>query len=159
MKDKYIKLLVLIALMIITLLGLTGCNNSELSESDKEYIEKIKTLKTTQSELLEDINRKNNELTSLNKQIEEKQIIASGKEKYIMKINIAQSHFTLNVSEWAKDAMNDIDIYVEVSKDFYDKYNIGDTIADDFRVGSLVFKGSFGKWNIKVSDKQIVKGG
>ena len=73
-----------------------------------------------------------------------------------MKINISQTHFTLNISEHLKDDMNDIDIYIEVSEEYYNKYNIGDTIADDFRVGSMIFKGSFGNWKVKVADKQIV---
>ena len=73
-----------------------------------------------------------------------------------MKINISQSHLTLSVSEHLKDAMNDIDIYIEVSEEYYNKYNIGDTIADDFRVGSMIFKRSFGNWKVKVADKQIV---
>ena len=41
-------------------------------------------------------------------------------------------------------------------EEFYNKYNVGDTIADDFRVGNMIFKGSFGNWKVKVADKQIV---
>ena len=81
--------------------------------------------------------------------------IADGSAKYIMKINIAQSHFTLDIGQHLKDAMNDIDIYIEVSEDYYNKYNVGDVISDEFRVGSLIFKGSFGNWEIKVAEKII----
>lgn len=73
-----------------------------------------------------------------------------------MKINISQSHFTLDITEYLKDSMNDIDIYIEVSEEYYNKYNIGDTIADNFRIGSWIFKNSFGKWKVKVADKQII---
>lgn len=52
--------------------------------------------------------------------------------------------------------MNDIDIYIEVSEEYYKSHNVGDMIADDFRVGIMIFKGNFGNWKIKVADKQIV---
>jgi hypothetical protein len=42
-----------------------------------------------------------------------------------------------------------------VDKEYYDSVEVGDTIADDFRVGSAIFKGSFGSWNISVENKEI----
>lgn len=127
-----------------------------LSKDDKEYIETIKQLNQEQSTLENQIVNKKTELNNINKKIQEQKKVIEGKAKHIMKINISQSHFTLNISEHLKDSMNDIDIYVEVSKTFYDKYSVGDTIADYFRVRSLIFKGSFGNWKVKVEDKQIV---
>lgn len=154
---KYI-LTIVIIINIILAIGL-GIRNSQykiLSEDDKKYITKIEELRKEQSEIESQISIKNNELTEVEKQIEEKKKIADGSAKYIMKINIAQSHFTLDIEEHLKDSMNDIDLYIEVSEEYYNKYNVGDTIADDFRVGSLIFKGSFGNWEIKVTEKQIV---
>lgn len=152
---KKLKIYLVTILLTILLFTLTGCY-SELSEDDKAYINKIKELKQTQSNLEYTINLKNNELANINKLISEKQIISTGKAKYIMKLNISQSHFSLDISTHLKDAMNAIDIYIEVSEDYYNKHNIGDTLADDFRVGSAVFKGSYGSWQVKVADKQIV---
>lgn len=42
----------------------------------------------------------------------------------------------------------------------YKKYEevclrVGDTIDDSFRMGSFIFKGSFGNWDITVEDKCI----
>lgn len=155
---KKIIIILLIALnLVLSIVFITQIiKNSNLSEDDKKYIETIKELKQEQGNIQNTINEKNNELVNLNKSIEDKKKVNSGNAKYIMKINISQSHLTLSISEHLKDAMNDIDIYVEVSEDYYNKYNIGDTISDEFRMGSLVFKGSFGKWKIKVADKQIV---
>jgi len=51
--------------------------------------------------------------------------------------------------------MNDISIQIPVDKEYYDSVEIGETIADDFRMGSFVFKGSFGSWDITVEDKSI----
>ena len=150
------KVIGIILILIIMLFTLTGCTN-ELSEDDKAYISKIKELKAEQSQLTREIQLKNEELSNINNQIKEKNIVLSGKAKYIMKINIAQSHFTLDIGTHIKDAMNDIDIYVEVSEDFYNSYNVGDILSDDFRVGSFICKGSFGNWKVKVAEKQIVE--
>ena len=153
---KKLKTILIILVLTSMLFMLTGCY-SELSEDDKAYINKIKELKVEQSNLENEVQIKNQQLSNINQQIQEKTIVLNGKAKYIMKINISQTHFSLDIGTHLKDAMNDIDIYIEVSEDYYNKYNVGDTIADDFRVGSAIFKGSFGSWKVKVEDKQIVE--
>lgn len=157
MKIKIVLIIIIILNIILSIyLGIKVSQYKILSEDDKKYIETIKQLKQEQSNVENQIANKKTELNNINKKIQEQEKVLAGNAKYIMKINISQSHFTLDISEHLKDSMNDIDIYVEVSKEFYDKYSVGDTIADDFRVGSLIFKGSFGNWEVKVTDKQIV---
>lgn len=75
--------------------------------------------------------------------------------KYVVTFNIKQTHYTLDISQHLKDAVNDITIQIPVDKEYYDAVEIGDTIADDFRMGSLIFKGSWGSWDITVKDKSI----
>lgn len=151
------KVMLIIILLIVMLFSLSGCSNKELSENDKEYIQRIKQLRKEQEDIELLINSRKAELATITEQINQKQIVLNGKAKYVMKLNVSQSHFSLDISEHLKDAMNDIDIYVEVSEDYYNKYNIGDTISDEFRYGSLIFKGSFGSWQIKVVDKKIIE--
>lgn len=76
--------------------------------------------------------------------------------KYVVTFNIKQSHFTLDIGQHLKDEMNDISIQIPVDKDYYDSVEVGDVINDDFRMGSFIFKGSFGNWDITVEDKEIV---
>ena len=64
---------------------------------------------------------------------------------------------TLDLDEYLKDAANKITIPIEVSKKYYYSVEVGDVINDDLRVGSLLFKGSFGSWHVEVTDKQIVE--
>lgn len=154
---KYILIIAIIVNIVLAIsLGMKNSQYKILSEDDKKYIAKIEELKNKQYEVENQIYTKQSELIEVEKKIEENKKIANGSAKYIMKINIAQSHFTLDLGEHLKDTMNDIDLYIEVSEEYYNKYNVGDTIADDFRVGSLIFKGSFGNWKIKVTEKQIV---
>ncbi len=157
---KYKEIILGILIIINVMFGITlGIKNNKyklLSEDDKKYIETIKQLKQKENDLNIQISNKNSELSNVNNKINQQNKVLNGTAKYIMKINISQTHFTLSASEHLKDAMNDIDIYIEVSEEYYNKYNIGDTIADDFRAGSMIFKGSFGNWKVKVTDKQIV---
>lgn len=155
-KEIILTILIIINILISILLGIKNSKYKILSEDDTKYIETIKQLKQEQNDLNIQISNQNEELTKINNQIAQQNKILEGNAKYIMKINISQSHFTLDVKEHLKDAMNDIDIYIEVSEEFYNKYNVGDTIADDFRVGSAIFKGSFGNWKVKVTEKEIV---
>lgn len=157
---KYKEIILIILIIINVVLGITlGIKNNKykvLSEDDKKYIETITQLKQEQKDLNIQITNKNNELSNINNKINQQNKVLNGTAKYIMKINISQTHLTLSPSEHLKYAMNDIDIYIEVSEEFYNKYNVGDTIANDFRVGSMIFKGSFGNRKVKVADKQIV---
>ena len=155
-KEIILTILIIINILISILLGIKNSKYKILSEDDTKYIETIKQLKQEQNDLNIQISNQNEELTKINNQIAQQNKILEGNAKYIMKINISQSHFTLDVKEHLKDAMNDIDIYIEVSEEFYNKYNVGDTIADEFRVGRAIFKGSFGNWKVKVTEKEIV---
>ena len=47
------------------------------------------------------------------------------------------------------------ELEIMVSKEYYDAIDVGTVVNDEFRVGSLALKGSFGYWNIKVIDKRI----
>lgn len=83
--------------------------------------------------------------------------VEAGEAKYIVTLKIKQSHFTLDISEHLKDAMNDITIQIPVDKEFYDSVEVGDEIDDSFRFGSLIMKGSFGSWKVTVDDKEILE--
>lgn len=84
--------------------------------------------------------------------------IEPGETKYFITLNISQSHFTLDLKQHFKDAMNDVDIEVMVDKDYYDSFEIGDSVNDDFRWGSFISSGSIGNWDITVSNKREVTG-
>lgn len=75
--------------------------------------------------------------------------------KYVLTLSVKQSHFTLDLDQHLKDSMNKLEIQIPVDKEYFDSLEVGDTIADDFRMGSLIFCGSFGNWDITVKDKTI----
>ena len=74
---------------------------------------------------------------------------------YIVELEIKQSHFTLDLTEHAKDAMNKLTLEIPVDKDYYDNVYVGQEISNNFRMGSLLMKGSFGKWKVTVKNKYI----
>ena len=136
---KIISLILVIAIMI----GITGC-----VETEESLNEDIKQLKYEISEL-------DKEKETLEKKVV-KTKIEKGVEKYVVTINIKQEHFILDFENNIKDEMNDISIQIPVDKEYYDSLEIGDVIDDSFRIGSLVMKGSFGKWEVTVEDKEIM---
>lgn len=79
-----------------------------------------------------------------------------GETKYFITFSIGQSHFTLSIGELIKDDMNETTLTVMVDKDYYDSFEIGDTVNDEFRWGSYIAKGSIGNWDVKISDKYTV---
>ena len=75
-------------------------------------------------------------------------------------INVAGSGMSVTLEgqqllDDLKDAMNDVDITIPVSKEFYDSVSRGTVLDDSFRMGSFIWKGSIGNWKITVSDKYI----
>lgn len=101
------------------------------------------------------------EIEALEKEIDELQSIRDGliskdDVSYIIEVEVSQTHFTLDIDEHLKDSMNTITIPIEVSQEYYYSVEVGETLSDDLRVGSLIFKGSYGNWNIVVKDKQTV---
>ena len=134
---KYI--VVLIAMMAITL---SGCSKTEtVTNEDVAKLEsEIAQLKAERDQLNEEI---------LNTKID------NGLAKYVITFNIKQTHFTSDIGEYLKDAMNDISIEIPVDKEYYDSVEVGDTIDDSFRVGSFIWKGSFGNWKVTVESKDI----
>ena len=139
MKKKILAVL-LVGGMMATML--TGCGDN------REYLNaEIDGLKDEISELENKRELLKSEIVDIK--------VENGTAKYIVTFNIKQNHFTLDLSEHMKDEMNDISIQIPVDKDYYDSVNIGDTITDDFRMGSLIMKGSFGNWDITVENKEI----
>lgn len=134
-----------IALLVLILL-LTGCTTDKQIVESQEY--EINKLDNEIAELEE----RKEELTNIVQEIKTDKDI----EKYVVTLNISQSHFTLDVGKHIKNAMNDIEIQLPVDKEFYDSVEVGDLLDNSFRVGSLLMEGSFGKWKVKVIEKEIM---
>ena len=134
---KYV--VVLIAMIAIIL---SGCSKTEtvMNEDNAKIESEIAQLEVERDRLNEEI---------LNTKID------NGLAKYVITFNIKQTHFTLDIGEHLKDAMNDISIEIPVDREYYDSVEVGDTIDDSFRVGSFIWKGSFGNWKVTVESKDI----
>ncbi len=130
----------IIIFLFTTILLLTGCANTDLELERSQLESEIETL---QSEV--------DTLQTIRDGLIQKDDII-----YIIELQISQSHITLDIDELLKDELNQITIPIQVSEEYYYSIEIGDTLSDEFRVGSFLFKGSIGSWNIKVIDKQTV---
>ena len=132
----------IIALIVIIAVTLSGC-----SETETVTNEDIAKLESEIAQLEAERDRLNEEILDAK--------IDNNLAKYVVAFNIKQTHFTLDIGEHLKDAMNDISIEIPVDKEYYDSVEVGDTIDDSFRVGSFIWKGSFGNWKVTVESKDI----
>lgn len=143
------KVAIMFMSLCLVVCSMVGCSK------EKELSANIIKLEKMASELEDDVHNLEAQKRMLENEIRDIKI-QSNTAKYIVTLNIKQSHFTLDLGQHLKDEMNDISIQIPVDKEYFDSVNVGDTIADDFRMGSLIFKGSFGNWKITVQNKEIL---
>lgn len=124
--------------------GMTGCGEQEQVDYLKSEIVR---LTAEQTELQQSVNTL--------KEIEDAEKERTGTATYVVVLNIGQTHYSLDLNEYMKDQMNELELPIPVSKEFYDSVRPGDVIDNSFRSGSLMFKGSLGAWDITVADKYI----
>lgn len=143
------KRIICIFMMFVVCFSFAGC-----AESEEALSSNVDALKGEIAALEEEISQLENEKASLQEEIIDLKV-ETGTAKYIITFRISQNHFTLDLGDIMKDAMNEISIQIPVDKEYYDSVEIGDIIDDSFRLGSFVFKGSFGSWNIAVENKEV----
>lgn len=144
------KKILCIVMTLMLMLGLTAC----MSEGERlEY--DIQRLQEQKDTLVNEIDQLEFELDTLQQTVVDTKI-EQGTAKYVLTINIKQSHFTLDIGEHLKDAMNDISIQIPVDKEYYDSVNVGDVLDDSFRLGSFVLYGSWGNWKVTIADKKVM---
>ncbi|MEE1303387.1 MAG: hypothetical protein UHD64_11435 [Bacteroidales bacterium] len=143
------KRIIMLVVAFCICISFAGCATEEemLNSNIVELEARVSELQSEISDLETEKDKIANEIVDIK--------IENGTAKYIITFNIKQSHFTLDLSQHLKDEMNDISIQIPVDKEYYDSVKVGDTIADDFRIGSLIMCGSFGNWDVTVEDKCI----
>ena len=139
MRKKLISMLTVITCFVALF---TGCGNK--SEDMSNEILQLQNQ-------IDDLNHQKDKLETevVDKKIE------NGTAVYVVTINVAQSHPFWDIGSNIKDDMNDVDIDIPVSKEFYDSVNVGTVLDDSFRMGSFIMSGSYGSWDITVSDKKV----
>ncbi len=144
------KKVIAIIMVLVMFFIFAGCGKTQEEKLSEEVItleNKVNALKSEVSDL------------EIQKETLEKEIVdikvENGTAKYVITFNIKQEHYSLDISQHLKDSMNDVSISIPVDKEYYDSVEVGDIIDDSFRVGSAIFKGSFGSWNISVENKEI----
>lgn len=75
-------------------------------------------------------------------------------KRCVLTIELKQVHYTLDIFEHAKDSINAATFDIPVDREFYASVKVGDVLSDKFRTGSLILRGSFGKWKVSVKGKR-----
>jgi hypothetical protein len=144
-------------LLFTVAMTLFACESNTDVKEDIESLRKERTTLQNENAWLRDTkSTKESEIATLDEHLEESHIYQSGRTpKYVLGIKLEQSHFTLDITEHAKDAMNAIEFEIPVDKDYYNSVSVGEEIVDDFRVGSFIFNGSLGDWEMTVEHKHV----
>ena len=144
-RDKEMKKRTLnIILVLALLLSLVGCEEQSQIDSLKQQISELQVQKS----------KLESEIYTLENAVTEKKE-ENGTAKYVLTLKVKQTHFSLKISEHLKDSMNAIEIQILVDKEYYDSVEVGQNIADEFRMGSFVFRGTFGNFKVSVIKKEI----
>ena len=158
-KERKIFIKVFYALPVIWVSMMVFYVFSSCQPSKAEIKESIDVLNSQKNELIQEVDKvipeinslnaelfaKRGEVAALEKKLEELHIYESGKTpKYILKLHLKQTHFSLSISKHIKDAMNAIDFEMPVDKEFYESVSVGTDIVNNFRIGSCILYGSFG---------------
>jgi hypothetical protein len=129
----------LVLIMSLTMVfSLVGCGptKGDVEALEKEIAE-LESYKASLEEEISDIKEENNI------------------HDHVVELTVKQSHFTLDLGTHFKDAMNELVFEVPVSEEFYNSVEVGDVLEDDFRMASVVLKGSFGSWKVKITNKYM----
>lgn len=143
------KRLIMFVAVLCIFVSLNGCATQEEMLHDN-----IAELEDRVSELKDEVSALEAQKAAVQKEIVDIKV-ENGTAKYVLTIKVKQKHYNLSLEDRLKDEMNAITIQIPVDKEYFDSVMVGDTIADDFRIGSLVLKGSYGGWNITVEGKEI----
>ena len=146
------KNLLFVLMLLVFSLVFSSC---ETKQSISDEITKLKEerglLMETTTNLSNEIKFEQVELKRLTEIVKELKVYADGKTpKYILKLDLRQSHISLSITRHIKDAANAIQFELPVDKDFYDSVQIDTKIVDEFRTGSMLLSSSFGDWEMTV---------
>lgn len=139
MKNK----LKLLTLTLLSAIMLVGCVTTRSPEEKQ-----LEAIRSEVAELTIERDKLKQEITSLDNY--------DGHTRYIVVIEIKQSHIKIDPMAMIKDGMNAIELPIYVDKGFYDGIEIGEVLDNSFRAGSFLIGGSIGSWDIKVVDKKVV---
>ena len=152
------KKIILLVLMFM-LFFILSCSRlpEEIREEIKKLEEKEITLKLKVSDLHKGKDIIMDDIEIAKELYEEmKHIIDRKKVKYVLNLELKQTHFSLDIEKHLKDQMNAVEFEIFVDKDTYNNISVGNMLLDEFRKGSAILYGSVGNLEIKVIGKRKI---
>lgn len=155
------KNIMLTMVVVLSFLLMGGCSPSPNKPNKlKEQISILKTEREAVEKLVKDSKTQLDNIQIdivVNQELLEqlKHEVDGDKAVYILELQLKQSHFSLDISKHAKDAMNAITMEIPVDKDFYNSQEKGSELLKEFRMGSAILNGSYGSWKVTVVNKRV----
>ena len=137
---------------LLVCLALCACGGPDVELAERRAFFADQARK--QSEL--QVSQLESKSAKLKEEIQRRGLIVDGKTPvHILKIEIHQSHFSLNPMTHIKDAANAFEFEIPVTESFYDSAEVGKNLQEKFRAGSFFLSGSIGDWNVRCTGKRI----
>lgn len=138
-------------LLILLLPLLTGCSNVSDQIALEGKISDLELKAAQQQGVINELESKKQQLLETNANLTKEN--AGQKIDYILEVSVRQRHLSLSISQQIKDAANEFNFNIPVTREFYDSVNVGDDLGKNFRWGSLLADGNIGDWRVKVENK------
>lgn len=139
----------IIPVLLVLMILLSGCAPPS-QVNDALIKEQEQTISAQKAEIAQ-LDAKRAELDAMVIDLKVEKDVA----QYVLTVEVGQTHLTLDFTKHIKDAMNKAKFQLPVTKEFYDKVQVGDVIDDSFRAGSFWMEGSIGNWKVKIVGKEI----
>lgn len=128
--------------------------NEELLQTNQQLKAENKALIDAQKKLSKQMGDMNQEIKELKRRHE---FWMEDNKQYVIIVKIKEFHYSLSPTKYIKDEMNAITIPIQVSKAFFDSAKEGDRLNSKLRIGSLMFTGNFGEWDVTIKEKKVVE--
>ena len=164
-------LFIVVIFFIMVSILITGCGekNAEhlkaeqqaLIAKNEELLKNNQQLKAENKALINEQKKLSKQMGGMNREIKElkrrHEFWMEDNKQYVVIIKIKEFHYSLSPTKYIKDEMNAITIPIQVSKAFFDAAKEGDRLNSKLRIGSLMFTGNFGKWDVTIKEKKVVE--
>ncbi|USN54571.1 MAG: hypothetical protein H6765_08755 [Candidatus Peribacteria bacterium] len=132
-------------------------------ETPEELQQQISDLRLEKNELSvkkaalqQEVAEEEKKLQLLREKNEVYQQLPQGKQPvYLVKVRISQKRLSPDPIKHLKDGMNASTFWLPIDEDYYHSLEVGSSLFNDFRAGSLVINFSLSSWSLEVKEKKV----
>ncbi len=143
-------------LSLFLLLVSCGPDADRVRQEIRTLQTKVENLKNEKSTLQSKVNSLKAESQEIESRTTHLKNIEDGKvPTYLVEVKLKQKRISTDLGKHFKDSMNATEFWLPVDEKYFNSLSIGESLLNNFRLGSLVVNGTSSSWSIKVIQKKI----